>query len=254
MLGLLVLAGCRLGSSAVDRHLMEDRWQTNRNEGVAERYAVLCPDVLDIMIATHPELSGPHPIGVDGCIDLEPVGRPCVEGQTVEEIAQEVADLAAVNIEQVQVRVAEYRSQCIFLFGEVMGSERAVAYRGQETVLDLLQRIGGITAGAAPDNVYVVRPHLQDGQRPEVFHVDLRGIVLRHDEKTNLRVQPFDQVHVGQTRRAGLQSSVPPWLRPLYARICGWLPFPDDSEGIRKKPTELRHTEKSTDFTDQTKE
>jgi protein involved in polysaccharide export with SLBB domain len=222
-----MLVGCRSTSSAVDRNLMADRGQTRRNVGVAERYTVVCPDVLDIVIDNHPELSGPHPIGIDGRIDLDPLGRPCVEGQSVEEIALAIADMTSVTAAQVQVRVADYRSHCIFLFGEVMGSQRAVAYQGQETVLDLLHRTGGITTGAAPENVYVVRLHVLDGGRPEVFHVDLRAIVLRHDDRTNLRLKPFDQVHVGETRRAGLEKCIPPWLRPLYESLCSWLPFPD---------------------------
>ena len=45
-------------------------------------------------------------------------------------------------------------------------------------MLDLLQRVGGIAPGAAPQDVYVVRSHLGEG-RPEVFHVDLDAIVLR---------------------------------------------------------------------------
>jgi protein involved in polysaccharide export with SLBB domain len=225
--GVLILAGCRSALPAVDRNLMADRGISRRNVGVAERYTVLCPDVLDIAIDNHPEFSGPHPIGIDGRIDLDPLGRPCVEGQTVEEIAQAIADLASIAAAQVQVRVADYRSHCIFLFGEVMGSQRAVPYQGQETVLDLLQRTGGITQGAAPENVFVVRPHVLDGGRPQVFHVDLRAIVLKHNDRTNLRLEPFDQVHVGETRRAGFEKCIPPCLRPLYESLCGWLPFPD---------------------------
>lgn len=215
---------------------MSNRGRGDRSTGVAERYVVFCPDVLDVEIAGRPELSGSHTIGVDGKIDLEPLGRPSVEGQTPEEIALEVADVAHVPAAQVHVEVMEYGSQYLLLFGEVNGSQRAVAYVGQETVLDLLQRTGGLTPGAASDNVFVVRPHVVDGQRPEVFHVDLRAIVLRHDERSNLRLQPYDQVHVGQTRRARLQSCVPQWLQPLYERLCSWLPTVAPQEIPPPKP------------------
>jgi protein involved in polysaccharide export with SLBB domain len=190
--------------------------------GTSETYTVVCPDVLDIDIANHPELCGPHPIGIDGRLDLEPLGHPRVEGQTVAEVAERLAEFAGVAASKVHVHVAEYRGQYIYLFGEVMGLQRAVPYQGQETVMDLLQRTGGITQGAAPAEVYVVRTHVTDGKRPEVFHVDLRSIVLKGDDRTNLRLQPFDQVHVGATRRAGLQKCVPPWLRPFYCGMCGW--------------------------------
>jgi protein involved in polysaccharide export with SLBB domain len=205
---------------------MADRRQSllQRNAVVAERYTVACPDVLAINIAGRPDLTGLHPIGVDGRVDLEPAGHPRVEGGTVGEIALQVADFCGVPANQVHVAVAEYHSQYVFLFGEVVGLQRAVPYHGQETVADLLCRTGGITAGAAPRECYVVRTHVDEGVRPEIFHVDLEAIVVKHDERTNVRLQPFDQVHVGGTQRAGWEKCVPPWLRPLYERLCAWFP------------------------------
>jgi protein involved in polysaccharide export with SLBB domain len=129
------------------------------------------------------------------------------------------------------VRVLEYRSAYVLLFGEVVGSQRSAPYRGPETVLDLLQRVGGITVGAEPKDVFVVRPHLGDSQRPEVFHVDLQAIVVKHDERTNLRILPFDQIYVGETRQAKVEKALPPWLRTLSQAI--W-----DTRPPEKKATE----------------
>jgi len=231
-LAALFLAGCCSTDAKVSQNLMACHSHYQPGAGIAESYVVVCPDALDLRFDNHPELSGLHPIGVDGRLDLEPLARPRVEGQTVPEIAQQLAEVLEVPQSKVHVRVAEYHGQCIYLFGEVMGSQRAVPYQGQETVLDLLQRTGGITPGAAPEEVYVVRTHVGEGEgeRPEIFHVDLRAIVLKHDDRTNLRLQPFDQDHVGATRRAGLQKCVPPWLRPLYQELCGWLPLPGGVE------------------------
>jgi len=222
-LASLLLAGC-CNTTKVEQNLMAYRGPYPAGAGISDSYIVTCPDTLDITFADHRTWSGLHPVGIDGRLDLEPLGRPRVEGQTGPEIAQKLADLANVPVSQVSVRVVEYRAQCIYLVGEVMGSQRAVPFKGQETVLELLQRTGGITPEAAPEDVYVVRPHVDDGKRPEVFHVDLRAIVLDHNNKTNLRLQPYDQVHVGATRRGALQKCVPPWLRPLYQRACDLLP------------------------------
>jgi protein involved in polysaccharide export with SLBB domain len=226
LFALLLLAGCCTNKATVEQNLVACHGPYQPGAGVVDSYVVVCPDVLDLTFDSHPESSGLHPVGIDGRLDLEPLGRPRVEGQTVKEIAIELADLAGLPLSKVSACVAEYRGRCIYLVGEVVGSERAVPYQGQETVLDLLQRTGGITPGAAPEEVYVVRTHMSDGRRPEIFHVDLESIVLRHDDSTNLRLQPFDQVHVGATRRAGLQKCVPPWLRPCYQRLCEWLPMP----------------------------
>src|SRR5262249_38407607 len=86
------------------------------------------------------------------------------------------------------------------------------------------------TPGAEPDDVYVVRPHIADGQRPEVFHVNLAGIVMKRDFKTNLRLQPDDQIFVGETRQSRLEKCIPPVLRPLFQLICGTRKGPRNME------------------------
>ena len=97
----------------------------------------------------------------------------------------------------------------------------AVAYHGPETVFDLLHRVGGLPTRAAVRDITVIRPHVAEGKRPEVFHIDLAAIVLRNDPETNILLEPFDQVHIGQSRRACFSDCLPPWLRPVYDRLCG---------------------------------
>ena len=70
-------------------------------------------------------------------------------------------------------------------------------------------------------DVHVIRSHVADGHDPEVFHVDLRAIADGKDTSTNVRLRPFDQVYVGQTRKAALERCVPPWLRPAYEAVFG---------------------------------
>src|SRR5207253_2991784 len=142
-------------------------------------------------------------------------------GQTAAEVTRALATACDASPGSVHVRIAEYRSQQIYLFGEVIGLPRAVPYQGPETVLDLLQRVGGLTPGAAAGDVHVIRSHVADGRDPEVFHIDLQGILLRKDQGTNVRLEPFDQVYVGQTRQAVIDRCMPPWLRPAYQSLVG---------------------------------
>ncbi len=218
---LVLAAGCAADRSHVDRALRADKGTAARSQGIAELYTVHCPDVLQVTVADRPDLSGRQTIGPDGRIDLGSAGRPRVEGRTIAEVTRLVAERVGTAPGRVHVEVAEFKSQKIYVFGEVSGLQRAVAYEGQETVLDLLQRVGGITPGAAPNDVYVVRPRVAEGEPPEVFHINLHAIVLNKDERTNLRLQPFDQVYVGETRRASWSRCVPPCLRPLYDAVCG---------------------------------
>src|SRR5262249_10600175 len=69
--------------------------------------------------------------------------------------------------------------------------------------------------------IQVVRAHVADGKPPEVFDVDLEAIMDKNDQETNIKLQPFDQVYVGQSNSLRIKKCLPPWLRPLYGRIFG---------------------------------
>ncbi len=215
---LLCAAGCAKDRVAVGRNLLAVH-PDQRHAGVLERYTLRYPDVLEVIIENHPTLSKSYAIGTDGRIDLGDYGTPRVEGKTLPEIIQLLCEETGTPTPKIRARVADFRSQYLLLFGEVNGSQRSVPYRGQETVLDLLQRVGGITFGAEPRDVYVVRAHLGDNQRPEVFHVDLQAIVLKGDTKSNIRLLPYDQVYVGETKAAQIERAIPTWVRTFYRPV-----------------------------------
>jgi protein involved in polysaccharide export with SLBB domain len=227
-LALCLLAGCALGRPHLDEALLADAGRAGRNQGVADHYLVGCPDVLDVTVEGHPEWTRPHTVKADGRIGLAGLGRARVEGLTVLEVSERIAERTGVPAGAVRVRVAEYNSQQVYLVGEVTGLQRAVAYQGPETVLDLLQRTGGITPGAAPGEVHVIRPGVAEGRSPEVFHIDLQAVVLQRDQRTNVRLQPFDQVYVGESRQSCFAKCVPPCLRSLYDSLWGMRRQGDD--------------------------
>jgi protein involved in polysaccharide export with SLBB domain len=224
---LLLCAGCATDRANVARALMSGGIRAQRAQEVADSYQVHCPDVIDVGIRQRPELSGKYVIEATGRIDLGDYGSLRVEGRTPPQLAGILAQETGQLPDDVLVRVAAFRSQYVFLTGQVAGWQRTVPYQGQETVLELLQRVGGITPAAELRDVYVVRTHLEQNQRPEVFHVDLQAIVLKRDEKTNMRLLPFDQIHVGESRQSQLEKSFPPWLRPIYQVLWDILPNAD---------------------------
>jgi protein involved in polysaccharide export with SLBB domain len=220
-------AGCGIGKDQVDQSLLAHRPPEGSPARLAELYVVRFPDVLDVRIADQPALSGERPLAVDGRIDVAPGEGLRVEGKMVRGIARALADQLNLPVEDVQVSVSGFNSQRLFLQGEVKGETRAVPYVGAETVLDMLQRVGGITSGAVPTDIQVVRAHVAEGRPPEVFNVDLDAILIRNDNETNIKLQPFDQVYVGQSRRSSIKESLPPWLRPAFGKLFG-LSRPDD--------------------------
>jgi protein involved in polysaccharide export with SLBB domain len=212
MCGLLLLhaSGCATDRKLVEQNLMA---QLPGDPKIEIQYRVACPDVIALEVPERSEFSGRFEIDPAGRIDLGDYGKMRIEGRTLREIAELIGAEIGVNPDAIRVHVEAYRSQHLVLFGEVIGWQRSVPYQGQETVLDLLKRVGGITPGAEPRDVYVVRPHLGESQRPEVIHIDLHAIVVKNDPRTNVRLLPFDQIYVGETRRSQIERAIPPWLR-----------------------------------------
>ena len=176
-------------------------------------YAIACPDVLEVTVRGRSDLSGPLAVDPDGRLAPGPLPRLEVEGATPQEITVRVAEVLSVSRSEVRVRVAEYQSRHLFLFGQVHGLRHAVPYQGPETVTELLHRAGGLTPGAALSEVHVVRPNVAAGKRPEVFPIDLEAILLKHDRRSDLTLEPGDQVYVGETLRSSWGRCLPPWLR-----------------------------------------
>jgi protein involved in polysaccharide export with SLBB domain len=184
------------------------------------RYIIHCPDVLEIHVEGRNGLSGERKVPSDGNVECD--GQSVrVDGLTPNEVVDAIARQQGLPVKSVTVRVTGYNSQCVYLFGEISGLPRVVPYQGPESVVDLLRRVGGITQGAALDEIQVVRSHVADGKAPEVFRVDLKGILVRNDPQTNLWLEPSDQIYIGQSRSSRLCCCVPPWLRPFYHRLCG---------------------------------
>jgi protein involved in polysaccharide export with SLBB domain len=202
----------------MDRALLADRNPASHRTDLMSHYVVRCPDVVSIHVDGRPACSGDRTIEPDGRVHIDEKTALRIDGMTAPEAARSVADLLRVEPMRVTVNVTEYRSQHLYVFGEANGLEQAVAYRGPETVLDLLQRVGGITTGAAPRDVQVVRSHVADGKAPEVFQVDLADIVLGREQRTNITLQPYDKVYIGQTQRCKLSKCLPPWARSMFSR------------------------------------
>ncbi len=216
---LLTLAGC--AGPRLDRALLADHNPASHESHLADHYAVQCPDTLTVRV------QGPHSwqrnyrINADGRIEVENLSPLRVDGLTAPEVASELATQLALPPGAVEVRVAAYESRQLFVHGEEGRLQRAVPWIGPETVVDFLQRIGGLGPGCAPGDVQVVRSHIADGHSPEVFPVDLAAIVLRHDQHSNVRLEPFDQIYVGQSSRSNFSHNLPLWLRPLFDGLVG---------------------------------
>ncbi len=187
-------------------------------------YRIGCPDVLEVTFADHPDWDVYAAVDLDGRLPLDHPGSPRVEGRTLEDVRCEIAGLAGVQPERVEVLLAAPRSSHIYLHGPIRGRSRVIPYQGPEPVIDFLKRVGGLPPGSKLNQVYVVRPNIANGSQPEVFRVDVAGVLVDRDSRTNVPLKPSDEVYVGETTRSVFARILPDWLGRLYRQFTGLLP------------------------------
>lgn len=232
----MLLAGCS-NANFLNRNAPQPEDRTASADAPAPdiRYRVACPDVLDIAFADRPSWDVYAAIDLDGRLPLESLGRPRVEGLTLNEVREELAREAGMPVESITVNLAAPRSSHIYINGPVRGRTRVVAYQGPELVMDMLKRVGGLPPGSKLNQVYVVRPHIAMGKRPEVFRVDVEAVLVDQNAATNIPLRPSDQVYIGETRGSTFSRMLPHWLGTAYRKVTGLLPdhwWPWDRPGV----------------------
>src|SRR5438552_6083585 len=97
-----LLFGCAADRSEVAQVLAA----ASRSAAASVPYQVHHPDVLDIKVASRPDLTGVQTVGTDGRVGLGALGRLRVDGHTGSEIAELVARAGRLSPADVSVRIA----------------------------------------------------------------------------------------------------------------------------------------------------
>lgn len=116
-------------------------------------------DVLRVVVWSQPELSGSFTVDAGGGISMPLIGAIKAAGRTVDEIEGDIRTKYAdgyVKNPQVAIDVAEFKSQRVFVVGEVK-TPGVVPLSGSLTLVEALTRVGSLTESAGGDLV-VIRP------------------------------------------------------------------------------------------------
>jgi protein involved in polysaccharide export with SLBB domain len=200
-------------------------------------YLVRCPDVLSVTFRDRPDWDAVAVVDVDGRLPLDQPGSPRVDGLTLTQIRDELAGIAGMSPERVEVTLAAARSGRVVVYGPVRGRARAVPYQGPEPVIDFLTRVGGLPPGSKLNQVYVVRPNVALASKPQVYRVEVAAVLVDGDQRTNVPLQPDDQIYIGETKQSSLSRLLPDWLGTAYRRVTGLLP--DDWWPFKAKPGDV---------------
>jgi protein involved in polysaccharide export with SLBB domain len=126
---------------------------------VATDAAVGPGDLFDIRVYGEPSLSANYEVASDGTINFPLIGVVTVQGKTPVQIEKEIqARLAEGYIKRpsVSVRVSEYRSRKVSVFGQVR-APGTFPYNENMSVVEAITRAGGFTALAKKNAVRITR-------------------------------------------------------------------------------------------------
>ena len=176
------------------------------------QYHVGPRDILNITVWDHPELTIPAGefrsaetagtvVGEDGNIFYPYAGIIKAAGKTVEEIREELTKKLSVYIEQVQldVRVTAYRSQRVYVVGEVKTPGIQLVRDIPLTVLEAINSAGGFDTDADSRNIILTRAGKTYNVNLLALYEggDLRqNVVLQHGDVLNVPDRQFNKIFV----------------------------------------------------------
>ncbi len=184
----------RIGSSTI-------KGTPTKNEPYAQ-YRVGPRDILNITVWDHPELTIPagefrsaeaagNVVGEDGTFFYPYVGIVQAAGRTVEDIREELTRRLSKYIEFVQldVRVAAYRSQRVYVVGEVAQPGVQLVRDIPLTVLEAINNAGGVNSDADLRNIILTR-------NDKTYSINLLSLYEGGDITQNVLLQHGDVLNV----------------------------------------------------------
>ncbi len=145
-------------------------------------------------------VSGQYLVAPDGTINLRQYGQVALSGKTVAEARAAVQNHLKQFLDspEVSVDVVAYNSKTYYVITQGAGigdSIRRLPITGNETVLDAMSNIGGLSQ-VSSKNIWIARP--SEGRKTTILRVDWDAITGRGATATNYQIFPHDRVYIAQ--------------------------------------------------------
>jgi polysaccharide export outer membrane protein len=165
----------------------------------AQDYIVGEGDVLQITVYEHPDLTTVERVSADGTILLPLIGQIDINGLTLSQISQKIAEMLAdgyIIDPQVNIFIQEFRSKKAFIMGEVNKPGLHVLH-GTTTFLELLSEAGGLTKNAG-DRAILKRKVGTSDEHETIIAIDLKRLIETGDISMDIPILDGDSVYIGK--------------------------------------------------------
>jgi polysaccharide biosynthesis/export protein len=208
----------RCSSLAVPILLLPFCLAVPRASAQSGEYVIGPQDVLTITVWDRAELSGKFPVEADGSISYPLIGRTTVGGLTVQRAEQALEKRLSdgyLKKPQVSIAVEQYRSQQIFVMGQVR-TPGAYPFTGELTLLEALACAGGLTPEAGSEVILtratdadVTGPVAADAPQgaAQVTRIDLADL-QRAGVRSTLELRPGDTIFVAEAETVFISGQV----------------------------------------------
>jgi polysaccharide biosynthesis/export protein len=196
---LALLAGC---ASTAGLDSLPSAQFVSPNEGPGAEYIIGPLDGLNIFVFRNPELSTNATVRPDGRITLPLIEDIPATGQTPAQLARAIEDKLKTFIQNpiVSVVVNGFNgpfAQQVRVVGEA-SEPRAIPYRANMTLLDVMIAVGGTTEFAAGNRARLVRFDKSNGTQRE-FILKIDRLIKDGDTRANVRIEPGDVIIIPES-------------------------------------------------------
>jgi polysaccharide export outer membrane protein len=148
------------------------------------------------------QIRGEHLVAPDGTVNLGIYGNVVVTGLTVAQARKVIEDHLSQFLQkpEISVRVLAYNSKVYYVIFDLAGRGQQMVrlpVTGNDTVLDAISQVNGLTAVSSQRHIWVKRPGV-GGACDQILPVDWVSIT-RGDGRsdTNYQLFPGDRLYVG---------------------------------------------------------